>query len=547
MANNELEEILQNSAKQEIERIGKEPWISFSTGHSSRENLELPFCALIPIDREPKIKSYASWDFSIGSGLPGCIIFSGDEGQNIDYLRFGNDEGIEPLLIYREFHGMRPDYVEVSEEFRLFHSLYFDRKTNKYIKFDAYGNEEESVIYFDDVIKIRTKHIRQFLAIKEMILAVYFDVIKWMDKSLRELGISETEQKVRLDDTVYDFAIRDAAGLSVQPTFSRLLGKKVIRGYSKEKSGIWPYSDEQQKKFEDFIVAVDKDDEPIMHTCDPDLLSNYFGANPGAPHYLTPVFFKREVLNKYYSNSQKYTVDDNLLRCGSLWSMWMDNNHAEYVIVYLGDLGRSLSYEEQLYWKSYNVKPEGTISRTEFRRAFLAEPTEPERADLLLKSVYGQFCRRWYRCKGWHLFKPLSEQDSHVLRTIRVPLSDDFAEFDVQVLNLSKLIVDSINNRELKRHIPNLEAGTKSISKLEMYLREREVDGFEEHIQFLRKLYQLRSIGAGHRKGSDYLEKANELILGNRKLAEVTVELFISAIGLLEFLSQKLLEDCEEV
>lgn len=29
----------------------------------------------------------------------------------------------------------------------------------------------------------------------------------------------------------------------------------------------------------------------------------------------------------------------------------LDDNHEKYISVYLGDIGKSLSYEEQQYWK----------------------------------------------------------------------------------------------------------------------------------------------------------------------------------------------------
>ena len=85
-------------------------------------------------------------------------------------------------------------------------------------------------------------------------------------------------------------------------------------------------------------------------TSDPAKLSNYFGANPEAPHYLTPVFFKKEVLQRYLSHPDRYSVEDGYLRCQSLWGMAIDNHHKDYVSAYLGDLGRDLPEAEQNHW-----------------------------------------------------------------------------------------------------------------------------------------------------------------------------------------------------
>ena len=64
-------------------------------------------------------------------------------------------------------------------------------------------------------------------------------------------------------------------------------------------------------------------------------VANYFGANKGAPDDLTPVCFRKEVLNDYYAQPEKYTVSDGYLTGGSLWSLYIDNNHPEAVMVFL--------------------------------------------------------------------------------------------------------------------------------------------------------------------------------------------------------------------
>lgn len=68
-------------------------------------------------------------------------------------------------------------------------------------------------------------------------------------------------------------------------------------------------------------------------------------------------FSTKEVLKKYYDKPQKYKVEDNYIRCGNLWGLRIDNNHKDYVIVFLGDLGSHLSQNEQLYWRHFNIPP----------------------------------------------------------------------------------------------------------------------------------------------------------------------------------------------
>ena len=121
-----------------------------------------------------------------------------------------------------------------------------------------------------------------------------------------------------------------------------------------------------------FIIGEDQDGSSLEYSCDPDELANYFGANPNAPHYVTPVFFRRDVLQKYYEDTDKYAVEDGYLRCGGLWGVRIDNDQPDYVMVFLGDLRRDLPAAERDYWRSFNIAPVGPMSETAFRRSFLA-------------------------------------------------------------------------------------------------------------------------------------------------------------------------------
>ena len=80
--------------------------------------------------------------------------------------------------------------------------------------------------------------------------------------------------------------------------------------------------------------------------------------------------FRREVLAKYFAEPERYSVSDGQLTCLSLWSCQIDNDLPSHVVVFLGDLGRDLPYEERLHWRQFNVSPEGGVRETNFRRSF---------------------------------------------------------------------------------------------------------------------------------------------------------------------------------
>ncbi len=101
---------------------------------------------------------------------------------------------------------------------------------------------------------------------------------------------------------------------------------------------MWGLAEEENRKYIDFIIGINDDGEEIIHTSNPDELADYFGANPVAPHYLTAVHFRKEVLDKYYQQPSKYSVEDSHLRCGALWGMQMDNHHSDKVCAWLGGI-----------------------------------------------------------------------------------------------------------------------------------------------------------------------------------------------------------------
>ena len=288
-------------------------------------------------------------------------------------------------------------------------------------------------------------------------------------------------------------------------TFSRLLGKVVLAPPSREHAGIWPFAeDDGDEKDVKFVVGVNSVGNEVESTSSPDKLANYFGANPEAYHYLTPVYFRREVLQRYFSEPARYRVADGQLSCLSRWSCRIDNDIGAHVVVFLGDLGRDLPYEERLHWRAHNVPPERGVSETNYRRSFLGEFADAKAADLAFRREYRSLASAWEAAQGWPLFLPLSAEDAHLLQTIRVPVSDAQSEFDEQVITLTKLLVDSLNERELKKRVSELDEEAKGLGKLSAFLEETGFRRCEWAMEFLKNLQNLRSTGSAHRKGKKY-------------------------------------------
>jgi len=177
-----------------------------------------------------------------------------------------------------------------------------------------------------------------------------------------------------------------------------------------------------------------------------------------------------------------------------------------HVVVYLGDLGRNLQYEEQAYWKHFNITPGGRQpSKTNFRRSFHAEFSNPSEPDLVFEQSYTQPNEAWLARLGWLLFRPLHDDDAHILDQFRIPVSESLGEFEDQVLSLVKLVIDSLNEVELAKACGGALPDERGIGKLERFLQGQGYHNVSRDIVVLRLLQRLRCPARSPRKASSRL------------------------------------------
>ena len=176
------------------------------------------------------------------------------------------------------------------------------------------------------------------------------------------------------------------------------------------------------------------------------------------------------------------------------------------------------SEQEQHYWRGFNKALDAKLSATKFRRDFVAMPTDPQSADFIFKNTYLKINRQFTEKMGWSLFLELDEQDVYNFEGLRIPINNSIAEMDMLVLSLVKVVLDSLNEKEIVAQLTGTyEKLTGSISKLEAWFQEKHLSDYQEHIKFLRNLQELRSSGTGHRKGKSYqkISKVFDIQKGN--------------------------------
>ena len=326
-------------------------------------------------------------------------------------------------------------------------------------------------------------------------------------------------------------------GAGKHRSFSRLLGKRLVAPLPKSKSGLWGFAEEPDEKYGEFIIGVNENGDEISYTSNSVTLANNFASNPGAPHYLTAVYFRKQVLDKYYRESSKYFIADSHLYCGGLWSLQIDNHHDDKVCVWLGDLGRDLPYMEQLYWRSFNIPPDGNISDTYYKRQVLGLFADSGRVEHLFRQRYNELMDTCDELLGWQLLLSLQTGDEHHLQSIRIPSTNEQRDFDELILSLTKILIDSLNDKKLNKFIPSEQRASLkgSISLLEAALNHLGIQNFDGHIEFLRKLQKLRSSSVAHRKGSNYRKIADDFGVEDQDLLTVFAGILQQALIVLDY------------
>jgi hypothetical protein len=206
---------------------------------------------------------------------------------------------------------------------------------------------------------------------------------------------------------------------------------------------------------------------------------------------------------------------------------------------YLGDLGRNLpSEQEQYYWRGFNKALDAKLSTTKFKRDFMALPASSQSQDFVFKNTYVKTNRQFAEKAGWPLFLELDEQDRYNFEGLRIPINNSIVEMDMLVLSLVKVLLDSLNEKEIVSHLTGTyEKLVGSISKLEVWFQEKQLTGYQDHIKFLRNLQELRSSGTGHRKGKSYQKISKVFDIQKENYTETFSNILESATLFLNYIS----------
>lgn len=496
----------------QIETFGSEEFITVHRdveaniqGGSKREVISAILMSDSLAKREPK---KAQWICNPINLHPGVVRYADGPDK---YYRWGNDARLEPLVYQQFFNNLVPTRYQVAEEFILLFNLYEDRSAGQFRSVNIYSDTAAVIKYSDEEISIRKHELRKFLSLKKMTLFLQFEYFFFSQQNLAAHGFTKRDySKVIKPGYQWTIDYQDGhdVGASLWRSNARLLGKKAVFGYTDyQEPDIFDIA-HGKRDYVSFIVDVEENGQSKVRTSNLEDLSEAERKR----YAYSPVFFKSEALEKYYKNPELYKVEDGVIIKKGSWTLEIDNDQAGHVSSYLTDLAK-LNYEEQCYWRSYNIIPMGGLSDVKFRRDFLVDPTvEPSASDLLFKKYFREFTEKFLKKYTYDLFLPLRPGDEYFLQNIRRPLNDDIHEFDQIIGCLAKTLNDSINDSKLK---PQFSVDDKQITLLQKFLTIEFGQDFGM-IPVMRAIQDFRSQGVAHRKGSDYQKLFKKLKVENK-------------------------------
>lgn len=464
-------------------------WTTVYSHHDAADGRPSVFGCFADLTRKQEILAGDDWLKHASSFSPGfCVCADGVTYHD------GRDEGYDFIVAEQYFYPLDQAQILVNQEFVMLFELYRG-EDGCYYSVDKCGEREKVVDFAGDEVRVRTKYILRFIAAKQC-LFVYFVDARLASSSSFPLG--STECIAESDEVGGNYHIGQWYTSDIDEGYllSMLYARSFIEPGDVETCGVWPY-DEKIEQYPEFIIGERPDGSLVRYTCDPNKLGTYFDKELRAPHYLTPVFFKPAVLDKYRS-SPYFDVSERHISCGSQWRCEIDNVDPDRVMVYLGDLGRDLPESERTHFLSFEMSPvdqhiSDEVFKTDLLNMWFKDPSGP--VSMLMRARM-ELDKAWSKRFGLTLYRPFHRADEGILEQIHIPSGNGESEFEAVTMALTRALVDYIDESALEG------ADTKgSINKLEVFLSANDIVA---DLKPLRDLQNLRSAGAAHGKGSKY-------------------------------------------
>lgn len=492
--------------------------ICSSGEYSFVHSVVVPNARLSPIDQDDllgwNISPYTSIaSYVAGGGRDDVWVERGLSGTGSETL-----EGAVQLIFGRTFEGWTApgrSYYELHQEYAHLADLHWRPEKRAYCHFNDHGDLEAavSVTTREDkpsniaLVSFKWQPLEEYLAASNASLVRMFDFTLFRPSSFS--GWSD-EPPQRIYESDHFFYRRKV--MPGNAGYTR--GVQIIRPRSPEKliftrmMGGW--FGEKEREYAEFIAYDWRNGRIAKISTDPSATTNYFNVEGNSlPFELSPAFFRPEVLLKYKTDREKYTVGERDVSCRAAWHLkGIDVNEAGQVHAYICYL-RLLPYDEQLHWLSFNEPPKTSISKRAFIHDFEGEwATFMEPLQKVLSIV-----RRWHDNKvAWWTLR-----DEKLLEHVNTPLSASRDEWAEAFMDLAKLVVEGFETKSIRAKLDALKVPynkeDRTIALLEKLLNKDDRSGEVQKLVGLRTVQLLRSKAKGHAGGCEAEQLAQDALM----------------------------------
>lgn len=452
------------------------------------------------------IASYVS-----GAGRKEMWIERDDGHRGSETLDQGRD-----LIFARTFEGWSGDgrdYIEINQEYTHLSRIHWRPEETAYCRFDDHGDLRHcaSVTLGRSGEEIRLvsftwEELEKYLTIARCSLVRMFDLtlLKYSEFNGWPNGIEEV---VHVDSADFFYRQRhcgrSAYTRGIQIIRPRRGADQVFQGVT----GSW--GENKSKQYVEFIAHDWRNDQLTKISTDPAATTNYFQAEGNdLPFELSPAFFRAEVLSKYKTDREKYTIKDREVSCRTAWHLrGYDVNEAGQVHAYICDL-RALPYTEQLHWLAFNVEPQAGISERAIINDFQGDFVTFRHPREEVMSI----ARRWRdrKVEWWTL------RDPDLMDRANVPLTASKDEWAEAIMDLSKLVVEGFETKPLRQRLDSLSVeysdNDRTLALLEKFLNVGRHRDEQIKLAGLREAQWLRSKLQGHARGTEAAQAAKDAI-----------------------------------
>ena len=432
--------------------------------------------------------------------------YGGGEGHRV-YLEAPLESGKslaggEKLIFRRTFHGVQKGVSPVELSQKLIHALdlHFVAERNAYCRLDDRGDIEDVVRVIRaeldqgresvSAVTILAKDLSTYMALVDMALVYFFSFTRFKSGSFQGW-----DGQSRFDHRAPDLFYR---GGNIEDA-SYVSGRMIVRSAISLEQLIDEFREEthptKKKEYASYKIFDRKNSVEVETSCAPEFLSNYFEKSE-LPWEISPAFFRPEVLHRFKSDPEKYSLEDRTISCRNAWYLkGYDINDAGQVHAYIGDLA-DLPIDEQRYWQSFNEWPKGEISKRAYENDILGRFSSEYDPLYLLKHKIGKL-----NVVPFEWWLPRSE--AH-MDAARYPATDSTFEWANEILALDQILVEGFQIKPLRKLLEanggKVQSGwapLRVISEI-LVVSGRTVDQAKGVLQPLAKVHALRNTLKAH-------------------------------------------------